>query len=196
MLGYPPSTFRGVCKSAVSRTHLLRRAGSASGSEGTVVVVRATFPTIVHDRFSRFVREKLVDVLPRLATETTLREAQQFLGGAQSRRKQLAAADEDSSLAADSSGIDNACAVHLARSTCTSCLASDKGEPLPLLCRAPHRCTRRASCVQRSCCLGGHAANIREAIHARAYAYTEAHDEERPTCIFLHSSRCRRPNFD
>ena len=138
----------------------------------------------------------MVKLLPPLATETTLREAQQFLGGAQSRRKQLAAADEDSSLAADSSGIDNACAVHLARSTCTSCLASDKGEPLPLLCRAPHRCTRRASCVQRSCCLGGHAANIREAIHARTYVYTEAQvlqgDEERPTCIFLHSSRCRR----
>ena len=48
----------------------------------------------------------MVKLLPPLATETTLRKAQQFLGGAQSRRKRPAAAGEVSSPAADSSGID------------------------------------------------------------------------------------------
>ena len=75
-----------------------------------------------------------------------------------------------------------------------------EGEALPLLClqTAPHRgvaVARRA--------FSDHAAsaamlrNIREGIDARAYAYTEAQvlqgDEERPTCIFLHSSRA--PEF-
>ena len=55
---YPPSKNRVVCKAAVSRTHLLRRAGSASGTEGTAVV-RATIASDLPDRISSFVRGKL-----------------------------------------------------------------------------------------------------------------------------------------